>query len=248
MVTPTMQDRTVVIVGATGGIGSALTRRLAAGGADLLLLARRPDRLEALAEEVGARTAAVDVLDIDALENALDDAGAFHGIVNLVGSILLKPSHLTSPEEWDRTVAANLTSAFQVVRGAAARMRSAGGSIVLMSSAAGSVGLVNHDAIAAVKAGVAGLARSAAATYAGQGIRVNAVAPGLVHTPLAQPFVATPQSRAVSEAMHPLGRIGQPEEVASLIAWLLSDDASWMTGQVLGMDGGLAAVRGRVRA
>ena len=110
--------------------------------------------------------------------------------------------------------------------------------------------LLHDDAvsIAAAKAGVIGLARSAAATYAGKGIRVNAVAPGLVDTPMSAGITGNEMMLKASTAMHPLGRIGKPEEVASVITWLLSDTASWVTGQVIGVDGGLSTVRGKASA
>ncbi len=244
---PDMTAKKVLIVGATGGIGTALTRQLAAAGAELILAARSADRLGQLASETGGRVLAVDATDYQALEDALADVEQLDGAVNLVGSIVIKPAHLTSIEQWQETLALNLSSAFHLVRASVRCMRQTGGSVVLMSSAAGRVGLVNHDAIGAAKAGVEGLARSAAASYATQGIRINAVAPGLVRTPLSQSLVGSAQGLAVSEALHPLGRIGEPEEVASIVAWLLSDAASWMTGQVVGLDGGMATVRGRVR-
>ena len=124
-------------------------------------------------------------------------------------------------------------------------MRSTGGSIVLVSSAAAQIGLANHEAIAAAKAGVIGLTRAAAASYSRQGIRVNAVAPGLVRTKLTARLTSSPQAEQTSIAMHALGRIGEPEDVASAIAWLLDSDQSWVTGQVIGVDGGLGSIRAR---
>ena len=118
-----------------------------------------------------------------------------------------------------------------------------GGSIVLVSSVAARVGLANHEAIAAAKAGIIGLALSAAASYAERGIRVNCVAPGLVRTPLTARLIANESSLKASVAMHPLGRIGEPSEVAAAMAWLLDPKQSWITGQVLGIDGGLATLR-----
>ena len=126
-------------------------------------------------------------------------------------------------------------------------MRKDGGSIVLMSSAAAMVGLPNHDAIAAAKAGVIGLMRSAAATYAAYGIRVNAVAPGLVDTPMSRSITSNETSLNASIAMHPLGRIGTPEDVASAICWLLGPLSTWVTGQAIGVDGGLATLKARSR-
>lgn len=240
---------TIAVIGATGGIGTALSRRLRERGFRLLLGARRSDRLDALAAEVGGTAHPLEARDFAAVEafigRAAESGGRLRGAVNLAGSILLKPAHRTSAAELEETLGQNLVSAFALVRAATAAMREGGGSIVLMSSAAAATGLANHEAIAAAKAGVEGLARAAAATYASSGIRVNAVAPGLVDTPLAARLVGNEASRKASEAMHPLGRIGRADEVAAAIAWLLSDDATWVTGQTIGIDGGLARVRGR---
>jgi len=109
------------------------------------------------------------------------------------------------------------------------------------------VGIANHEAVAAAKAGVLGLVLSSAASYAGRGIRVNAVAPGLVRTPLTAALTADERSVKGLAALHPLGRIGEPDEVASAIEWLLDPAQSWITGQVFGIDGGLATVRSRAQ-
>jgi NAD(P)-dependent dehydrogenase (short-subunit alcohol dehydrogenase family) len=127
-------------------------------------------------------------------------------------------------------------------------MMPAGGAIVLVSSAAARTGIRNHDAIAAAKAGIIGLTLSAAATYAPRRIRVNCVAPGMVESPLTGSLLATPAHREASAQMHPLGRIGQPAEVARTIAWLLSPLQGWITGQVIGVDGGLGSVLPTMRA
>ena len=243
-----------VILGGTGGIGSAVARKLVADGARVALAARNSERLEQMANDLGgATTGVLEATKTDEVEDFVRSvAGAndgIDGIVNCVGSILLKAAHQTSDEEWRQTISANLDTAFATVRAGAKVMgRTGGGSIVLMASAAAQVGLPSHEAIAAAKAGVIGLARSAAATYAGKGIRVNAVAPGLVDTPMSAGITGNEMMLKASTAMHPLGRIGKPEEVASVITWLLSDTASWVTGQVIGVDGGLSTVRGKASA
>ena len=159
-----------------------------------------------------------------------------------MGSIFLKPLHLTSLEEFNEAIRLNLTSAFLASKATLAHFRQAGsGSIVLTSTVAVRQGLNNHETIAAAKGGIEGLVRSAAMTYARAGIRFNAVAPALIETPLAAPLLRTEASRKFSEGMHPLGRIGRPEEVARAIAFLLGVDSGWITGQVWGVDGGLGA-------
>lgn len=250
-----IQDRTkaptFVVLGATGGIGSALARHLASMRCKLLLAGRRTSVLASMGVELDASTMFFDATNVEQVENCLNRAhalfGRVDGVANCIGSLLLKPAHRTTPKEWERTIATNLTTCFGTLRAAVPVMKEHGGSVVLVSSAAARVGLPNHDAIAAAKAGVAGLAMSAAATYASAGIRVNAVAPGLVKTGLTQRLLSTSSADA-ARAMHALGRVGTPEDVASLIAWLLDPRQNWITGQVFGVDGGLATLRPKVRA
>jgi NAD(P)-dependent dehydrogenase (short-subunit alcohol dehydrogenase family) len=212
-------------------------------GAELLLLGRSEAKLATLAEELGASSQALDAANSDALQQALTAFGAFSGIVNCAGSVLLKPAHLTSDAEWAETLKINLTTAFNTVRAGAKAMMQTGGSIVLCSTAAARTGLANHEAVAAAKAGVIGLTLSAAATYAGRNIRINCVAPGLVDTPLTARITSNEAALKASMGMHALGRVGKPEHVASAIAWLLDAENDWVTGQVLGVDGGLGTVR-----
>lgn len=235
-----------VIIGAAGGIGSALARRLRGEGAELVLVGRSAEKLAPLGAELGAETLALDAAKADALERAVSALGPINGIVNCAGSILLKPAHLTTEAEWQQTIETNLTTAFATVRaGAKALSLTGGGSIVLCATAAARMGLANHDAIAAAKGGVIGLTLSAAATYGGRNIRVNCVAPGLVDTPLSARITASETALKASTAMHALGRIGRAGEVASGIAWLLDPANDWITGQTLGIDGGLGTVRSR---
>lgn len=240
----------VLILGATGGIGSALARQLATLGYGLSLSARGSNRLDTLATELKAHSGPVDATNSASVEAcvamAFEQLGSLHGVVNCVGSLLLKPAHITTDEEWAGVLAANLNSSFYVLRSAANRMmRSGGGSIVLLASAVAQRGMINHEAIAAAKAGVVGLAQSAAATYARYNLRVNCVAPGLTRTPLTESLTRHEASLKASAALHPLGRIGEPEEVASAIRWFLDPQQSWVTGQVIAVDGGLGSVQAR---
>ena len=236
-----------VILGASGDIGSAVARRLAAAGCDLLLASRPSERLDELAKELDADQFEIDATNSSEVAACFTDARdkfeTLSGAVNCVGSVLLKPAHLTSDAEWQDTIATNLTSAFATVRAAGKAMSKSGGSVVLMSSAAARIGLPSHEAIAAAKAGVIGLAQSAAASYALRGIRVNVVAPGLVKTKLTKKIWESERAAETSRSMHALGRLGEPAEVASLIAWLLDPVNSWVTGEVFSIDGGLGNVR-----
>lgn len=249
------EPSTYAIVGAAGGIGAELCRTLAATGASLFLGGRNESRLEALVG--GLRTkypAAVHGFPLDATNSeevelffakAVETCGPLSGAVNLAGTILLKPAHLTNDFEFGDTVLQNLNTAFYVLRAAVRMMQTTGGSVVLMSSVAAKIGLANHEAIAAAKGGINGLVIAAAATYASKNIRINAVAPALVRTPLAAKITSNELALKASTAMHPLGRIGEPADVAAAIAWLLDAKTTWVTGQVIGLDGGMSTVRGK---
>jgi NAD(P)-dependent dehydrogenase (short-subunit alcohol dehydrogenase family) len=235
----------VVIVGAGGGVGQLLVSLLVEQGKRVLAVGRRAESLKVF-EGVGAVEPYVaDATDFAQVDQAFAHAsqlGPLRGAVNLAGSILIKPAHLTSAQEWQDTLAQNATTAFATVRAAGRTMRE-GGAVVLVSSAAAHVGLGNHEAIAAAKGAVSSLVASAAATYASRGLRFNAVAPGLMETPMAARITGSAKALEASIAMHPLGRIGRAADAAQAIAFLLDPKNDWITGQVLGVDGGLARLR-----
>ena len=242
-----------LLIGATGGIGTVVSHRLADDGASLILGARTESDVKELAAETGGDAMPLNATEFDhvqkSVSHATDTYGRLDGVVNFVGSVLLKPAHLTSLDEYQTQIQKNLDTAFNTVKASARPMMREGGSIVLMTSAVARTGLKNHEAIAAAKGGVTGLMRAAAATYAGRGIRVNAVAPGLVGSGeestsrMSEQILSSEAGRKQSAQMHALGRVGEPEDVAPAVTWLLDPETDWVTGQVIGVDGGLGTVR-----
>jgi 3-oxoacyl-[acyl-carrier protein] reductase len=235
-----------VILGASGTIGSCVAERLVSGGDQVYLLGRSEDKLREVASRLNQPFCALSLHDSvlinDCLSKYASEHGPIGGIVNCIGSILLKPAHLTTDAEFQETITTNLLTSFATVKSGALQMREHGGSIVLFASAAAQIGIANHEAIAAAKAGIIGLARSAAATYAPNNIRVNVVSPGLVKTELTKRIWGNPTNANASTTMHALGRLGEPGQVASLVTWLLASEQDWITGQVIGIDGGLGSV------
>tara|TARA_B100000029_G_C17513969_1_gene937354 strand:- start:62 stop:652 length:591 start_codon:yes stop_codon:yes gene_type:complete len=187
----------------------------------------------------------VEATDFESVHNlfsyGIKKLGNIDGIINLAGSILLKPAHKTTNKEFDHTINQNLKSSFSVVRAAGLLLNNA--SVVLMSSAAASIGFKNHEAIAAAKAGIEGLARSAAATYSNANLRFNVIAPSLIDTPLTTGITSSPLALKASEKMHPLGRIGTPFDLIKMIDLLLDKENNWITGNVFHIDGGITKVK-----
>ncbi len=240
------QQPVYVVLGATGGIGGELCRRLSESGAKLVLGARDEKKLKSLADGIDAHTVSLDATKTDEVDSLFKEAvekyGRVDGAANCVGSFMMKPAHLTTDEELSGTMALNLNTAFGTVKAAANHMPE-GGSVVLLSSVAARVGLANHEAIAAAKGAVSGLALAAAASYVARGLRFNIVAPGLTQTPMTEKVTASETARQASVDLHPLGRLGEPEDVAAMISWLLDPAQSWVTGQTFGVDGGLSTLR-----
>jgi len=243
------QKPVYLIFGAAGGIGSELCRFLIKDNSQLAIAGRNKEKLNVLANETGASSYKCDATDSEQVNETIRSVkqtfGRIDGVVNCVGSIFLKAAHLTTDQEWHETMITNLYSSFYIVRAAAKEMTQTGGSIVLLSTVAARIGVSNHEAIAAAKAGVIGLTQSAAATYSRRGIRVNCVAPSLTDTPLTEGITKNESALKASKAMHALGRIGKPKEVASAIQWLLDVQQGWVTGQVIGVDGGMSTVLAR---
>lgn len=232
--------KTTIIIGGGSGIGVEVARGLLARG-ERVVVASRLAYANA-AQALGCPGECVDARDFAQVEALLARHAPVTGLVCAAGSILIRPAHLTSEVDFLALLDTNLKTAFACVR-AAARHMTGGGSVVLFSSVAAQVGLPHHEAIAAAKGGVEALVRSAAASHAARGLRFNAIAPALVETGLAEKLIAKPAMRAASEAMIPLGRLGQPGEIAQAALWLLGAEATWMTGQVLCLDGGMSALR-----
>lgn len=244
----TSEQKTVLIGGISGGIGSALAEQLCHTGNRVVGFARNAQGLEALrARHPEIDTYSCDATDPEALsacfEQIIADHGPIDAYAHAIGSILIKPAHLTSTEDWHHTVLTNLSSAFYALRAATKHMsRQSHGNCLFFSTAAAQVGISNHEAIAAAKGGIEAMVRSAAATYAPRGLRINAIAPSLTDTPLAGPMTSNPKMLEISKRMHPLGDIARPHDIASLAEWLLSANARFVTGQVFTIDGGISSI------
>jgi NAD(P)-dependent dehydrogenase (short-subunit alcohol dehydrogenase family) len=235
----------IIILGASGGIGEALARRLSARGAELFLTGRSPEKVGALADELKARHAVCDVLESSAVAAAVAEADTGEGIAGLaycIGSIDIKPLKATKPEDFIQTYRLNVLGATDAIRAAEKGLKAAKGSVVLFSTVAVQQGFANHTLIATAKGAVEGLGRSLAAEYAPH-VRVNVVAPSLTRTPLAHTLTANEQMLQGIAGLHALGRIGEAEDIAALADFLLGPDSSWITGQVYGVDGGRSSLR-----
>lgn len=234
----------IVIIGATGGVGSALARLLAKRNAPLHLIARDAEALTTLATETNAAHAIADCTDDAALTKAVAAAGPrIAGLAYCVGSIVMKPLKRATIADFAETYRLNVIGAARAVAAAEAGLRAAEGAVVLFSSVAARAGFANHTVIGSAKAAVEGLAVSLAAELAP--VRVNCIAPSLTRTTMAAPIISNDAMAKAIAAQHPLLRLGEAHDVAALALFLLSADAGWITGQLIGVDGGRSHVRTR---
>ena len=231
-----------IIIGASGGIGSQLVADLESCGHNLLL-GYHNEKLDAISSK--SKFAPVEATNFDSVmslvEQGINEFGQIDGLINLPGSIILKPPHLITEKEFHATVDINLKSAFACIRAAGKLMQRS--SVLLMSSAAVSIGLGNHEMIVAAKAGIESMVRSASKTYARKELRFNAIAPSLTKTPLSKNIVNNPISLKASEKMHPVGRIGVPKDISNAIKFLIDPKNNWITGQTLSVDGGMSSTK-----
>jgi NAD(P)-dependent dehydrogenase (short-subunit alcohol dehydrogenase family) len=238
-----------LITGASGGIGRALASRLHAQGCRVAAVGRDAGRLAEVeaAVRIAADTTTPDgaALAIATCQEALGAAPTL--LAHCVGSTLIAPLHRTRTDAYREVMRVNLDSAVFMLQARIAALQGGRGAAVFASSVVARIGVANHEAIAAAKGGVEALARSAAATYAAQGLRINAVAPGLTETPMTAGMLKMPAMREGAARQYPLGGVQTADQVAEVMAWLLGDGAARLTGQVIAVDGGFTTVRPLVK-
>lgn len=236
---------TTLIFGATGGVGSALARKLHERGEAVFLAARDEDALTALADEIEAPSKVCDVLDSEQIEATVEAAageGALTGLAFAAGSIDLAPLRRLDRETARKSFELNAVSAAEALRAADSHLRKNGGSAVLFSTVAVGQGFVSHAPISMAKGAVEGLTRAVSAEWAPKA-RINAIAPSLLDTGIAQPLLSNDKMRDGLAKMHALERLGQAEDAANMAAFLLGQESGWITGQVFTVDGGRSRVR-----
>jgi len=230
----------ILIVGAAGGIGSQVVKDLSEDSSHNLLVGYHHTKINTDYE-----TVSLDATKFEEVENfvnrGMEKFGNVDAIINLAGNLILKPAHLSTEEEFYETIDINLKSSFGVVRAAGKLVKDC--SITLLSTAAASIGLSNHELISSAKSGVEGLAKSAAKTYSRKNIRVNTVSPGLVDTPLSKEITENPIILKASIKMLALNKIGKPKQISNMINFLINPENDWITGQNFVVDGGLSSTK-----
>ena len=234
-------NKNILLVGASSGIGLATAKLLSGLGTTLYTASRHlSPELEALGTNHLVYDATQPVgTTFDTLPDVL------HGVAYFPGSIKLRPFERIPAEDFQADFDLNVLGAVRVIQATIKRLKKAedGASIVLFSTVAADMGMSFHASIATAKAAVEGLARALAAEYAASGVRVNCIAPSLTNTPLAAALLNSPEKAEAGAKRHPLQRIGQPEDLAHTAAFLLSDHSSFVTGQVLAVDGGMGKLK-----
>ena len=226
-----------LIFGATGSIGSNLSEQLKASGHDIHLVGRNVDEVKLLSEKFNCSYTIADVLEDDFINKVKSDVEDVKGIAYCVGSIDLKPLRMTKQEDFNKCMKLNLYSAIEIIKVFQESLKKNKGSIVLFSTVAAQRGFTNHSIIASTKAAVEGLTVSLAAEFA-PNIRVNCIAPSLTNSKIAEPML---KNKALADGIakaHPLKRLGEGKDSASLAKFLISEDSSWVTGQIIAVDGG----------
>jgi NAD(P)-dependent dehydrogenase (short-subunit alcohol dehydrogenase family) len=234
-----------IIAGSTGTLGSAITEELSKTD-DIFIIGRDEDKLKEQSNKYNCNYQVLDLLNTPEpreFSKVIHPDVEIKGLVNCIGSILIKPLHGTSLEEFNDVITTNLFSSYFLLASFARRMKD--GSAIFFSSVAGSKGLSNHEAISAAKAGIEGFARSAAATYSKDNLRVNVIAPSIMDSNMSQKILSSDTAREVSKNMHPISKIGDTDDILPVIKWLLSPDTKWVTGQTIHVDGGLSTVKPR---
>ena len=230
-----------LIVGATGSIGSNLAIQMYESGKEIHLVGRDENQTKSLSEKVNSAYSIADVLEdgfVDKIKANIEDV---KGIVYCVGSIDLKPLKMASESDFNKCMKLNLYSAIDLIKGYQDSLKKNNGSIVLFSTVAAQRGFTNHSIIASTKAAVEGLTVSLAAEFA-PNIRVNCVALSLTNSKIAQPLLKnTALAQGIAKA-HPLKRIGEGKDGAALAKFLVTDESSWVTGQVIAVDGGRSKI------
>ena len=228
-----------LIFGATGSIGSSLAEQLTDSGHEVHLIARNEVELKPLSEKLGCTYSVADVLEENFVERVKSDASDLDvkGIAYCVGSIDLKPLKRVTESDLHNCMKLNLYSAIEVIKGFQEELKKNHGSIVLFSSVAAQKGFTNHTIIASAKAAIEGLTVTLAAEFA-PNIRVNCIAPSLTSSKISQSMLKSPVVAEALAKAHPLKRIGDGKDSAAMAKFLLSEESSWVTGQIIGVDGG----------